>query len=753
MSDASSQGPRSHVRPPYRPRPPAPPPLPPTADLSAQATLHGYIERVTFRNEDTGFSVLRIRARGHRELVALVGTIPEVNAGEWIEADGRWQQDPRHGAQFKAETIRLTQPDSLEGIEKYLGSGLIHGIGPVYAKKLVEKFGRTVFDVIEKFSARLLEVEGIGAQRRDSIRQAWAEQKSIRDIMAFLFSHGVSTARAIRIYRTYGERAIETIRLDPYCLARDIRGIGFLTADEIAHKAGVARDSDLRARAGVLHAIQERADDGHCASPRKELAALAASLLGLETAQIERAIDHERAEGRIVERPAPEGGTVLLLAELDRAEAELAREIRRLMRGTAPLAGVDAGRATAWVEDQIRIQLDPAQKAALASSLRNKLLIMTGGPGVGKTTLIQAVVKIFRAKKLSVALCAPTGRAAKRLSESARLPAKTIHRLLVYEPATHSFRHGASRPLHGDLFIVDETSMLDVTLAGQLLRAIPSGASVLFVGDADQLPSVGPGAVLSDMIASGAVPVVRLTQVFRQAAQSRIITNAHRINQGGMPELIPPGGTPSSDFYFLESDDPATITDRMVQLVRTSIPQRFHFHPVDDVQILTPMQRGELGARNLNARLQQELNPNGRGIERFAQVFREGDKVMQMENDYDKDVFNGDIGRISAVHESGSEVHVRFDDRLVKYALHELDELSLCYATTVHKSQGCEYPCVILPLHTQHFVLLQRNLLYTAVTRGRKLVIIVGSKKALAMAVQRADSVRRATCLQERLRE
>jgi exodeoxyribonuclease V alpha subunit len=737
----------------YRPPPrPRVAPIPPEAASGAAATLHGHVERISFRNEETGFSVLRIRARGHRELVALVGAIPEVNPGEWLEAGGRWQQDPRHGPQFKADTVRLIQPDTLEGIEKYLGSGMIHGIGPVYAKKLVEKFGREVFDVIEKFSGRLLEVEGIGRQRRDSIKQAWAEQKTIREIMAFLFSHGVSTARAIRIHRTYGAEAMTRIRLDPYCLARDIRGIGFKTADAIAEKLGIARDSDLRARAGVLYAMQERAGDGHTAAARPELVAFAAELLGLEEAQIDRAVEHEVMERRLALRCDPAGGDArVLLAALDHAEADLAWQIDRLRRGAAPLAGVDAGRAAAWVEDKVRMTLDPVQRTALAEALRNKMLILTGGPGVGKTTLINAVVKIFRAKNLRVHLCAPTGRAAKRLSESARLPARTIHRLLIFDPKTNQFKHNAEHPLDGDLFVVDEASMLDVVLAGQLLRAIPSRAAVLWVGDADQLPSVGPGAVLSDLIESGAVPTVRLTQVFRQAACSRIITNAHRIHDGHLPDLdAPPAGTPS-DFYFIEAPEPAMIVEKIVRLVRESVPKKFGLHPVDDLQILTPMQRGELGARALNQRMQHELNPNGRGIERFGVMYREGDKVMQLENDYDKDVFNGDIGRVAAVHETTQELHVRFEERIVRYAFHELDELGLCYATTVHKSQGSEYPCVILPIHTQHFVMLQRNLLYTAVTRGRRLVLLVGDRRAVALAVKRADAVRRQTCLKERL--
>ncbi|MBP7275170.1 MAG: ATP-dependent RecD-like DNA helicase [Kiritimatiellae bacterium] len=728
------------------------PAVPRSDAVPGEAVLHGYVERVTYRNEENGFCVIRVKARGHRELVALVGTIAEINPGEWLEAEGEWVRDPRHGPQFKATTVRLTQPDTVEGIEKYLGSGMIHGIGPIYAKKLVQKFGRDVFTIIEKFSARLREVPGIGPQRRDAIKNAWAEHKHIREIMAFLFSHGASTARALRIYKTYGDRAMERIRLDPYCLARDVRGIGFKTADAMAEKMGIARDSDLRARAGALFTLQEAADEGHCALPRPLLVERAADQLGLPSDQLERAVEHELAEARMVQRIPTGGGPHLLLAELDDAEGDLARQIQRLNRGAAPLGEVDAARATAWVEDQVRMTLDPIQRDAIGAALKHKMMILTGGPGVGKTTLVQAIVHIFRAKKLRVLLCAPTGRAAKRLSESTRLVAKTIHRLLIYEPETHSFRHNASRPIEGDLFVIDESSMLDVVLASQLLRAIPSRAAVLWVGDVDQLPSVGPGAVLADLLDSGEVPAVRLTKVFRQAAQSHIITNAHRINEGIVPPLDAPEPGAASDFYFVEAEDPARLTDQLVRMVREAIPRKFGFHPVDDIQVLTPMQRGELGARALNTRLQQELNPNGRAVERLGMVFREGDKVMQMENDYDKDVFNGDIGRIAAVHDSTQEIHVRFEDRIIRYSYHELDELALCYATTIHKSQGSEYPCVIVPIHTQHFVMLQRNLIYTAVTRGRKLVVLVGTKKAVAMAVRRADSARRVTCLQARLR-
>lgn len=713
--------------------------------------LAGYVERVTFRNDDTGFSVMKVRARGHRGEVAVIGTVADVNPGEWVEAKGEWQVDPRHGRQFRAAEVRLAAPDSLEGIEKYLGSGLIHGIGPVYAKKLVERFGRDVFDVIETRSALLMQVEGIGPTRRDRIKSAWAEQRAVRDIMAFLFSHGVSPARAFRIYKRYGERAIQTVRLDPYCLARDIHGIGFLSADRIAERLGIARDSALRARAGVEYALGELTAEGHCAYPRDALVTHTAELLGVDDALVEAAVAAGLTDGRLVARTGPASVPLVYLAPLDLAERELARRLRWLAGGGHPLAGVDPDRAVAWVESRIRMQLAPAQREAVRAAMSSKVLVITGGPGVGKTTLVQAIVRVFRARKLRVTLCAPTGRAAKRLAESTGAEAKTIHRLLAFDPATNGFRHGADRPLDTDAVVVDESSMLDVTLAWHLVRAVPRRAALILVGDVDQLPSVGPGMVLRDAIESGAIPVQRLTQVFRQAARSHIVENAHRINEGQMPHIPEVGRDVKTDFYFVEAAEPPQVLDAVVRLVRERIPRRFGFDRMDGIQVLTPMQRGDLGARNLNTVLQAALNPAGAAVEKYGTVFRVGDKVMQVENNYDKDVFNGDIGRIVEVRDAEREVRVRFDDRAVVYTFQELDELVLSYAITIHKSQGSEYPCVVIPVHTQHYVMLQRNLLYTAVTRGRKLVVLVGSPKAVGIAVNRAGAGRRVTLLRERL--
>ena len=713
--------------------------------------LDGQIERVVFRNEENGFCVLRVKVRGHRELVTVTGTTSTVNRGEWLAADGEWLQDPRHGRQFKAEKMRMSQPDTLEGIEKYLASGMVKGIGKEYAKRLVETFGRDVFDVIENSSGKLQKVAGIGRQRRDNIRKAWNEQKNVRQIMSFLFSHGISTTRAFRIHKIYGDKAIELIQRDPYCLARDIRGIGFVIADQIAMKLGIARDSDLRARAGLEYVLGELTAGGHCAYVRNDLLSRTAQLLEIDLTVIERAMDYSLEYKRLIQRTDEEGRELIYLPKLYFAEIELARRLLQLARGPHPCPGIDFDRALAWVQEKTGIALAGAQRDALRKAVESKVMVITGGPGVGKTTLVNSILLVLKAKKMRVSLCAPTGRAAKRITETTGMEAKTIHRMLQYNPGTGGFVHSADHPLECDVLIVDESSMIDVVLAAQLIDAVPLHAAVVIVGDADQLPSVGPGRVLQDIIQAGTVPVGHLNEVFRQAATSRIVTNAHRINRGEMPDFPQEGE--GGDCYFVESDDPEKALKLLGKLVTKSIPQRFHFNPLEEIQILTPMQKGELGARNLNHTLQQLLNPQGEAVERFGMIFRVGDKVMQTENDYDKDVYNGDIGRIARIDEEANELVVNYDGNSVTYDYRELDELTLSYAITIHKSQGSEYPCVVIPLHTQHYVLLQRSLLYTAVTRAKKLVVILGTKKALNLAVGRSESRERITTLASRLKE
>lgn len=727
----------------------------PTRRSSAESDrITGAVERVTFHSEETGFAVLKVKVRGHRELVAVVGTVPNISAGEWLEAEGRWHIDPKHGQQFKANRLRTTQPDSLEGIEKYLGSGLIKGIGPVYAEKLVKAFGKEVFDVIDNRSALLLKIEGIGATRRTAIKEAWAEHKVVREIMTFLLSHGVSTARAFRIYKTYGEKAIEQVMSDPYCLARDIRGIGFKTADHIAQQLGIDRLSDLRARAGVEYVLSELTQDGHCAYPRAALAEEIVKVLDIPEDIVERAVAHGIEQTRLVEEPNRHGEPLIYLRALYLAEAGVAQLLRGLATGRHPCPTIDIEKALTWVQEKVGLELAPSQCDAIRQTIQRKVMIITGGPGVGKTTIVNSMLKIFRAKKLRVTLCAPTGRAAKRMSETTGLTAKTIHRLLEFDPATGQFKHNEQRALATDVLVIDEASMIDITLAYQLLKAVPQRAAVIWVGDIDQLPSVGPGTVLRDLIDSGQFGVARLTEVFRQAAESAIITNAHRINQGQLP-VVPDreedGRKVSSDFYFIHQEEAEEAAARVIRTVKESLPKRFGLDPIEHVQVITPMQRGVLGAKALNQALQEALNPHGDTVERFGYRYRVGDKVMQLMNDYQKDVYNGDIGRIRTIDQENRSVRVRFENRIVDYDLQELDELSLAYAITVHKSQGSEYPFVVIPIHTQHYILLQRNLLYTALTRGKKMVLLLGSPKAVAIAVRNADSGKRITMLKDRL--
>jgi exodeoxyribonuclease V alpha subunit len=705
--------------------------------------LDGQIERVVFRNEENGYAVLKVKVRGHKEPVTVVGTVSSANPGEWLT-------DVHYGRQFKAASLRISQPDTLEGIRKFLGSGIIRGIGKEYAERLVKEFGREVFDVIENSSARLLKVEGIGPGRRASIRAAWEEQKSIRGIMSFLFSHGVSTARAFRIHKIYGDSAIERVQRDPYCLARDIHGIGFLTADGIAQQLGIARDSELRARAGIEYVLQELTAAGHCAAPRGELLGKAAEMLAIGPDLLVGSLDWLISEKRLIQDEDRQGRLLVYLPKLYFAEWAFAKKVTELQYGKHPCPSIDFEKALRWVQQKSRIELSETQCGALRLAVQAKVMVITGGPGVGKTTLVHSIIQVLQAKKLRVALCAPTGRAAKRLSETTGLDAKTIHRLLQFNPGTGGFRHQADNPLETDVLVIDEASMIDQVLAEQLLQAVPQRAAVIFVGDADQLPSVGPGRVLRDLISAGVVPVVALTEIFRQAAESRIVTGAHCINSGRLPEF-PEEGDRSSDLYFVEAEEASKALDIIRRMVSESIPQRLGFDPIEQVQILTPMQKGELGARNLNRVMQALLNPQGREVERFGTLFREGDRVMQTENNYDKEVFNGDLGRIVSIDDESGEVTVRVDDRRVVYSFRELDELVHAYAITIHKSQGSEYPCVIIPIHTQHFVMLQRSLLYTAVTRAKQFAVLVGTRKALGLAVSRADARERVTTLKERL--
>ncbi|MGN7870803.1 SF1B family DNA helicase RecD2 [Paracoccus sp. 22332] len=712
--------------------------------------LAGLIERVTFHSPESGFCVLRVKARGHRDLVTVVGHAAMISAGEWITASGVWFNDRTHGLQFKAQFLKASAPSSIEGIEKYLGSGMIRGIGPVYARRLVKAFGTDVFDVIEAGPERLREVGGIGPVRAARITAGWADQKVIREIMVFLHGHGVGTARAVRIFKTYGTDAVQVMSENPYRLARDIRGIGFRTADIIAEKLGIEKTAAIRIRAGVSFALSEAMGDGHCGLPRAELTVLAETLLDVPPALIESAIGDELAEGSVTADQVGEADCIFLTG-LYGAERAIAGHLGRLGTGPLPWPAIDADRALPWIEEKTGLSLAPSQAEAIRLALKSKVTVITGGPGVGKTTIVNALLRILAAKGVKLLLAAPTGRAAKRMTETTGLEARTIHRLLEFDPQAFAFKCNEDSPLDCDLLVVDESSMVDVPLMQSLMKAVPTTAALLMVGDIDQLPSVGPGQVLADIIGSGAVPVVRLTEVFRQAAQSKIITTAHAINAGRMPDIALPDS--AADFYFVPARDPEEAVPRIVELVSTRIPRRFGFDPIRDIQVLCPMNRGGVGARSLNIELQKALNPAGdKKVERFGWTFAPGDKVMQVENDYDKDVYNGDIGTIEDVDADEGEVAVSFDGRTVAFAFGELDTLVPAYAATIHKSQGSEYPAVVIPVMIQHYTMLQRNLLYTGVTRGRKLVVLVGQRKAVAIAVRNVSGRRRWSKLGEWLR-
>lgn len=723
-----------------------------TRAISAELeTLSGSVERVTFHSEESGFCVLRIKVRGQKELVTVTGSAASISPGEHIECHGSWQNDKNYGMQFKSERLTVIPPSTLEGIEKYLGSGMIKGIGPHFAKKLVKAFAEDVFIVIEQEPERLLELPGIGRKRMEGVVAGWAGQKIVREIMVFLQSYGVGTSRAVRIYKTYGNDAVAKVSENPYRLALDIHGIGFKTADTIAQNLGIPKDSLMRAQAGIRHVLQEMSSLGHCGSERAKLAETGSQLLEISEQIIVQAIDAEILEGHIVAEEV-EGNSLVFLTQLLRAEVGVATHLVRLASGASPWESIEADKAIDWVEQKGSIKLSPSQKLAVEQALRSKVMVITGGPGVGKTTLVNSILQIIKAKEAQVLLCAPTGRAAKRLAESTGSPAKTIHRLLEFDPKMFGFKRNEGLPLEADVVVVDEASMIDVVLMNQLLKAIPSSAALFLVGDVDQLPSVGPGCVLSDIIASQVVPVVRLTEVFRQAATSQIIVNAHRINEGKIPVKAVDSDA-LSDFYFVPAETPEDISNKLMQIVCERIPKRFGLNPIKDVQVLTPMNRGGLGTRSLNVELQKRLNPAGTPqLQKFGWTYAVGDKIIQTVNNYEKEVFNGDIGTISGIDLEESELLIDFDGREVLYDVSELDEVSLAYATSIHKSQGSEYPAVVMPLSMQHFMMLERNLVYTGVTRGKKLVVIVGQSKALALAIKNKRSKDRVTTLVFRLK-
>jgi len=715
----------------------------------AETTIEGVLDRVAFANEENAWSVVKISLPNRAEPVTAVGNLLGVRPGENLKLRGSWVHDKRFGEQFRVASFQTIVPATLAGIERYLGSGLVRGIGKVMAERLVRRFGLETLDVIDRHPERLFEVEGIGRVRSEQIKRAWVEQRAIKDVMVFLQSNGVATSHAIKIYKRYGDRAITLVRENPYRLAEDIFGIGFQTADAIAANLGVLRTSPERAQAGILHVLQALANEGHVAAPPADLVERAKTLLEVDTDLVEAGLGPLVERGEIVIERAPRLVEAVYLTPLYLAETGIAELVGKVARAARRPMQIDIEKAISWFEERHRLLLADAQKKALKLAVEGKTLVITGGPGTGKTTLIKGIIEILEKKGRRVLLAAPTGRAAKRMTEATGREAKTLHRMLEYSPKSNAFARDPGNPLEADLVIVDEASMLDTVMAYNLLRALCTGCQIVFVGDVDQLPSVGPGSILLDLIRSAPVAVVRLAHIFRQAERSQIVVNAHRVNQGEMPVVVP--DDPSSDFFFIDKSEPEEILATIKTLVRDRIPRKFGLDAVRDIQVLSPMHKGLLGAAALNVELQALMNPSGPSVTRGNRVFRVRDKVMQTRNNYDLDVFNGDIGSIVSIDEAERTVTTSFDGHDVVHDEAELDELTLAYACSIHKAQGSEYPCVVLPLHTQHFVMLKRNLLYTAITRGRRLVVIVGSRRALSTAVKNSETVRRFTGLGARL--
>jgi len=702
--------------------------------------VEGVVDRIVYESAETGFFVARLRDKKTRDLVTFVGNVAAVSAGETIRIWGRWVNDPKFGRQLRMERYEIVLPNTVHGIEKYLGSGLIPGIGPEFAKRLVKAFGVDTLRVISEEPKRLQTVQGIGRKRAAQLCDAWQRQKAIQSIMLFLQGHGIGVNQAVRIYKRYGDKAVAVLRENPYRLAQDISGIAFKSADKIAEQLGVARNAPQRIEAGILYLLDRAGDSGHVFERAETLVQEAGELLGVE----EGAEVFERALAVLVAREqVVREDDAVFLRRLWHAESDCAYLLRRLIATPGAQLVIQTDKAIQWVETTHSIRLSDEQRDAISTAIREKVLVITGGPGTGKTTVLNGILAIFHAKNVSMELAAPTGRAAKRMEAATGREARTIHRLLEYSPKEGGFQRNAARPLDADLIVIDEASMVDITLMQSLLLAIPKQARLILVGDVDQLPSVGPGNVLLDVIASQAVPVVWLKTVFRQAAQSGIIANAHRINKGQMPEFN------TTDFFLVQRKDPVKALETVVHLVTERMPAKFGFDPKRDVQVLAPMRRGEAGVTRLNEALQQALNPGAVPIQH--RLFGCGDKVMQLSNNYELDVFNGDAGIVAVVDDELREVQIAYDDRAVLYGFDDLDEVGLAYASTVHKAQGSEYPAVVMPVLTEHFLLLQRNILYTAVTRASKLVVIVGDPKAVALAVRNTKQTRRNTRLADRL--
>ena len=778
-------------------------------------TLQGILERIVYESHDTGYTVGRLSARDYAELVTVVGNLASINPGESLLLQGEWVDNPKYGRQFQIEKYETILPANVVGLRKYLGSGLIKGIGPKMAALIVRKFGMDTIDIIEHEPDKLARVPGIGRKRVEIIKEAWEAQREIKNVMIFLQSHDVSTTHAAKIYKTYGNDAIPIVTENPYQLADDIYGIGFVTADTIAQKLGMDKDAPQRVEAGIKYVLSQKADDGHVFQHCSELVQACQTMLEQELEAIEQGIhalvekeeiinpsftalsntDEQDTIGEPQEnyeiseadqtplstdnqQPITNNHSAIYLAPFYYAELGVANQFLRILA-----SGVDPATTTSsadilasltQLENEMRIRFAPQQREAIHTAMTTRAMILTGGPGTGKTTTVVGMIRLFEAQGKHITLTAPTGRAAKRLSETTGGEAKTIHRLLEFSPQINSFKRNRQNPLDTDVVIVDETSMVDLVLMNRLMQAIRPSTTVILIGDTDQLPSVGAGNVLKALIDSQKIPVIELTEIFRQAQESMIVTNAHRINKGDYPELT---GDADRNFFFIEAEDPELITDMICSLIADRLPQHYNYHPIDDIQLLCPMRRGVLGTENLNKRLQEVLNagytaPATHPLEkaRFGARpskhtspfgdpsatiggFRIGDKVMQIRNNYDYDVFNGDIGRVVAIERLDKKVHIQYPDKQVAYDTADLGELVLAYATTIHKAQGSEYPAVVIPLHTQHYLMLQRNLLYTGITRAKERVVIVGTKKALGICIRNNQVMQRNSYLAERLQE
>jgi exodeoxyribonuclease V alpha subunit len=718
-------------------------------------SVEGEVVKITFENEETGFRVIRVEREGKSAPEPWVGVFPAAPPGTRVRATGRYEVDSKHGEQLRVETLLAVMPATTSGVEKYLGSGVIPGVGPAFAKRIVEVFGERTLTVLDQEPERIREVPGIGAKRADAVAKAWAAQRAIGAIMIFLQTHGASPALATRIHKRFGARAIDVVSRDPYRLSLDVWGVGFKTADKIARSIGIAADAPERAQAGVLQTLHDVVSRGHVYAPRSALVEAACEMLEQDVPRVQAATDALARSAHV--RIEQAGDDVAVYPrELHEAETSVAMRVRQLL-GRGREEGPQRDRLAAAVEPAIlafqegaRVTLAPAQRRAVEEAAKNKVLVITGGPGVGKTTIVKAILAVLDRARIDARLAAPTGRAAKRMSEATKREATTLHRLLEFDPKERKFLRDRRRPIDASALIVDEASMLDLELSNAVLEALPDSARLVLVGDVDQLPSVGPGAVLRDLIASKVVPTVRLSQIFRQAEGSLIVENAHRIHEGLPPQSAE---SPEGAFHVIHRNTGETAADTIQKVVTENIPRRFGLDPRRDVQVLTPRHRGDAGTIALNQRLQAALNPVGPSVSRFGRTLRVGDKVMQLKNDVERDVYNGDVGFVSALDPEARTLAVRYDDdREVTYEEGDLDELTLAYATSIHKSQGSEYPAVVIPLLTEHFVMLSRNLFYTAVTRGKKLVVLVADPRAVRMALAETRKEERKTWLAERIR-